>query len=71
MARVVDGRLYLPLEEGETIDQRKVFHPETNSENVLTHGGNSTLEETLNEQIIISEEKPKKAVLWFNITKKS
>lgn len=71
MAKVVDGRLYLPLEEGQTSNQRKVLHPETNAANVLVGDGSKNLEEVLGQQIVISEEKPANAGLWFNITKRS
>ena len=35
MSNVVNSRLYLPLEDGENTDDRKVMHPETNIEQVL------------------------------------
>lgn len=35
MANVVNSRLYLPLEDGETVDNRKVMHPETNTSQII------------------------------------
>lgn len=35
MAQVINSRMYMPLEEGETAATRKVMHPETNSSQVM------------------------------------
>ena len=71
MSKIVDGRIYLPLEDGETSSDRKVLHPETNAANVLVGDGTKTLEQVLGQQIVISEEQPSNAGLWFNITRRS
>lgn len=68
MAKVVDGRIYLPAEDGENASDRKVLHPETNAANVLVGDGSKTLEDVLGEQIVVSSEKPTNAGLWLNIT---
>lgn len=68
MAKVVDGRIYLPAEDGENAADRKVLHPETNAANVLVGDGSKTLEDVLGEQIVVSSEKPTNAGLWLNIT---
>lgn len=68
MAKVVDGRIYLPAEDGESAENRKVLHPETNDANVLVGNGTKTLRDVLGEQIVISSEKPVNAGLWLNIT---
>jgi len=35
MSNVVNSRLYLPLEDGENTDDRKVMHPETNTSQII------------------------------------
>lgn len=35
MATVINSRMHMPLEEGESAANRKVMHPETNSSQVM------------------------------------
>ena len=65
---VEGGRLYYPPEDSNNPDDRKVYHPETNSQVVLMDSGRS-LEDALNGGIVISSEKPDYRCLWGKVTK--
>lgn len=51
---VVDGRIYFPPEEKSKPTERKVLHPETNSDNVLCDNGEKTLTDYLGSVPVIT-----------------
>lgn len=65
---IENGRIYLPAENEEKPNERKVMHPETSSDQVLMGADGETLKEFLGPQTKISEQKPAKACLWAQIT---
>lgn len=71
---VRDGRIYLPAEDEKKPHDRKVVHPETNSDQVIMTMDDSetnkdrTLSEHLGPQIIIGANKPDRACLWLKVT---
>jgi hypothetical protein len=70
MTEVVEGgRLYFPPEDKNKPDERKVMHPETDTDNVLLSDG-TTLTQALgggSNSIVVSDEKPETACLWAKV----
>ena len=52
---VIDGRIYFPPEEKAKPNERKVLHPETNSDSVLCDNGEKTLTDYLETVPIITK----------------
>lgn len=66
--KVEDGRIYYPPDDPNRPNERKVCHPETNSDQVLFPDGR-TLTEVGSSPIVISETKPVGSALWGKIRK--
>lgn len=65
---VEGGRLYFPPEDPNNPDERKVLHPETNSDQVIMKNG-QRLSDALKGGLIFSEDKPGDACTWGHIKK--
>ena len=66
---VQDGRLYYPSENENEPDNRKVCHPETNSEQVLMVNSGMELDDAVMGGLIVSSKQPAFPCLWGKITK--
>lgn len=65
---IENGRIYLPAENKDKPNERKVMHPETSADQVLMDADGETLKEFLGPQTVIAEQQPTKACLWAQIT---
>ena len=66
---VQDGRLYYPSENENEPDNRKVCHPETNSEQVLMVNSGMELDDAVMGGLIVPSKQPTFPWLWGKITK--
>lgn len=66
---VENGRMYLPAENSEKPNERKVMHPETNADQVMMNASGESLSQFLGPQTVLSEVQPEKTgVIWAQIT---
>lgn len=65
---IENGRIYLPAEDPEKPNERKVMHPETSTDQVIADADGTTLTEHLGPQVRIAEQKPTKSCVWAQVT---
>ena len=63
-----NGQMFLPPEDETKPNERELFHPETNIDQVLVNGDGETLRDLLGPQTVVSDTNPGKPGVWFQIT---
>lgn len=65
---IENGRIYLPAENKDKPNERKVMHPETSADQVIMDAAGTKLSDHLGPQIVVAEQNPGKACLWAQVT---
>lgn len=69
LTNVENSRLYLPAADGSNPVNRKVQHPETNSDQVIMDSDGTKLTDFLGAQVLVSSDKPSRNnIMWLAIT---